>query len=228
MSKAKKKILSFIEELELHANEVETSTKKDNRKAKGALYKWGEDFDEEKFEPLPRIFLENLDVFQFKGSELAVLIQIFMWWTNRTKWPTCHYDAIANRTGLSNRMIMDTLKRLEEKQLRVPAISYENVKNKPSIVYKEVKWADIGLIKRLKYTELPPEMKTRSNNGARFFDMSNLINICIHLLNQKKLAQSSEEAINKVRQTKNSTELIEHITSSKDFKEYSRFLRKHQ
>jgi hypothetical protein len=224
----KSKELNFVESLELHANEVATSPSRESRKGKGALFKWGEDFDDEKFEPLPRIFLENLDVFQFKGSELAVLIQIFMWWTDRTKWPTCHYDAVANRTGLSNRMIMGTLKRLEEKQIRVPTIDYENIKNKPSIVYKEVKWAEVGLIKRLKYVELPLEMKTRSNNGARFFDLSNLINICIHLLNQKKLAQDSEKAISKVRQTKSSTEIIEQITSSIGFKDYSRFLRKHQ
>ncbi|MEH6626614.1 MAG: hypothetical protein V7739_09220 [Motiliproteus sp.] len=221
----KDKELDFFESIGMLADEAGS---KQPRKVKNALYKWGEDFDDEKFEPLPRIFLENLDVFQFTGSELAVLIQIFMWWTNRGKWPTCFYDAIASRTGLSTRMIMDTLKRLEEKQVRVPAIEYLVVKNRPSIVYKEVKWAKIGLIKRLKYSELPPEMKTKSNKGARFFDLSNLLDICSHLINQKNVAQKGEEAISRIRQTKSSEELVYDITSSKDFKEYSRFLRKHQ
>ena len=217
--------LDFFENLEAIASGYKV---KESRKGKGALYKWGEVFENEKFEPLPRILLENLDVFQFKGSELAVLIQIFMWWTDRNRWPTCHYDAIANRTGLSNRMIMDTLKRLEEKQIRVPTIKYENVNKKPTLVYKEEKWAEEGLIKRLRYIDLPQNMKTRSNNGARFFDLSNLLNICEHLLNQKKQAQRSEELFNKIRQTKTADELITEITSSRDFKEYSRFLRKHQ
>jgi hypothetical protein len=221
----KDKELDFFESIEVLSSDTGG---KQSTKVKKALYKWGEAFDDEKFEPLPRIFLENLDVFQFKGSELAVLIQIFMWWTDRARWPTCHYDSIASRTGLSNRMIMDTLKRLEEKQIKVPAIEYVVVKNKPCIVYKEVKWAKEGLIKRLKYRELPPEMRTRSNKGARFFDLSNLLDVCIYLINQKNVAQKGEEAINRIRQTKSSEELVHDITSSKDFQEYSRFLRKHQ
>lgn len=102
------------------------------------------------------------------------------------------------------------------------------VKGKPSILYKETKWATKGIIQRLKYQELPPEMRTRSNNGARFFDLSNLIDICEYLLNQKHMAKKGEETINMVRQTKSSEELIKEITSSKDFQSYSRFLRKHQ
>jgi|SaaInl5LU_22_DNA_1037371.scaffolds.fasta_scaffold02186_5 hypothetical protein len=224
-SEKKTKNLDFFESLE---KELEIKSDKPSRRSKSALHKWGEQFDDEKFEPLPRILLENLDVFQFKGSELAVLIQILMWWTDRTKWPTCHYETISSRTGLSTRMIMDTLKRLEEKQIKVPSISYEIVKGRPSIIYKEVKWSTPGVINRLKYSELPPSMKTRSNNGARFFDLSNLIDICEHLLNQKNMAKRGEESINMVRQKKSSDELIEEITSSKDFQSYSRFLRKHQ
>jgi hypothetical protein len=224
--------LDFFESIEMLSAEAESKQSKAGSKqskaGRNALYKWGADFDEEKFEPLPRIFLENLDVFQFRGSELAVLIQILMWWTNRDKWPTCFYDAIASRTGLSTRMIMDTLKKLEEKQVIVPTIEYEVVRNKPHIVYKEVKWKKRGLIKRLKYNELPSEMKTRSNNGARFFDLSSFLDICSHLIKQKNAARKGEEAISKIRQIKSSQELVHDITSSKDFKEYIRFLRKHQ
>jgi len=199
-----------------------------SKRSRGALHKWGAQFEKEKFEPLPRIFLENLDVFQFRGSELQVLIQILMWWTDRSRWPTCHYETIASRTGLTPRMIMDTLKRLEEKQVVVPTFEYTVVKNRPAMFFKPVKWSKKGLLKRLKFTELPADMRSRSNNGARFFDLTNLIEICTHLLNQKQQAQRGAESINMVRQLKSSEEVIEEITSTKDFKEYARFLRKHQ
>jgi len=199
-----------------------------SKKTKSALHKWGAKFEKEKFEPLPRIFLENLDVFQFKGSELQVLIQILMWWTDHSRWPTCHYETIASRTGLTPRMIMDTLKRLEEKRIVVPNFEYGVIKNRPAMFYKPVKWSTPGLLKRLKFSELPKEMQTRSNSGARFFDLTNLIDICIHLINQKDLAQKGAERINLVRQIKSSEEIIDELTSSKDFKEYTRFLRKHQ
>jgi len=206
---------------------TESSTESTKR-TKSALHKWGTQFEKEKFEPLPRIFLENLDVFQFKGSELQVLIQILMWWTDRSRWPTCHYETIASRTGLSTRIIMDTLKRLEEKSIVVPKFEYVVVKNRPAMYYKPVKWSKKGLLKRLKFNELPADMRTRSNNGARFFDLTNLIEICTHLLQQKEQAQKGAESINMVRQLKTSEEVIDALTSSKGFKEYARFLRKHQ
>lgn len=216
---------SFFVSLEKLAKE---SNSEGTKRTKSALHKWGVAFEKEKFEPLPRIFLENLDVFQFRGSELQVLIQILMWWTDRSRWPTCHYETIASRTGISTRIIMDTLKRLEEKEVVVPSFEYIVVKKRPAMFYKPVKWSRKGLLKRVKYSELPADMRARSNNGARFFDLTNLIDICTHLLNQKQQAQKGAESINMVRQLKSSEELIEDITSSKDFKEYARFLRKHQ
>lgn len=101
---------SFFVSLEKLAKE---SNSEGTKRTKSALHKWGVAFEKEKFEPLPRIFLENLDVFQFRGSELQVLIQILMWWTDRSRWPTCHYETIASRTGISTRIIMDlALKKL--------------------------------------------------------------------------------------------------------------------
>lgn len=216
---------SFFVSLEKLAKE---SNSEGTKRTKSALHKWGVAFEKEKFEPLPRIFLENLDVFQFRGSELQVLIQILMWWTDRSRWPTCHYETIASRTGISTRIIMDTLKRLEEKEVVVPSFEYIVVKKRPAMFYKPVKWSPKGLLKRVKYSELPADMRTRSNNGARFFDLTNLIDICTHLLNQKNQAQKGAESINMVRQLKSSEEVIDEITSSKGYKEYARFLRKHQ
>lgn len=217
-----------IEDFFVRLEKIAENNKEGTNKTKSALHKWGPALEKEKFEPLPRIFLENFDVFQFRGSELQVLIQILMWWTDRSRWPTCHYETIASRTGLSTRMVMDTLKKLEEKAIVVPSFEYVIVKDRPAMVYKPVKWSTKGLLKRVKYRELPDEMRTRSNNGARFFDLTNLIEICTHLLNQKQQAQKGAEKINMVRHLKNSEEVIEGITSSNDFKEYARFLRKHQ
>jgi hypothetical protein len=189
---------------------------------------WGTDFDGQKFEPLPRILLENMDVFQFRGSELAILIQILMWWSDESRWPTCYYDSISSRTGLTNRMVMDNLKRLENKVIKVPKIQFQDIKGKGMISYTHEIWKGKGLIKRLKYSELPEGMKGRGTTGARYFDLSNLLNICIYLMKQHDFAKEAQEQINKARQTKSGEELISDLTKSQDYKEFTRYLRKHQ
>lgn len=200
----------------------ETSVKKK------ALHKWGADFAEQRFEPLPRVLLENMDVFQFRGSELAILIQILMWWSDETRWPTCYYDSIASRTGLSNRIVMDNLKRLEEKIIKVPKIEFSVVKGKGVMSYAQVRWKETGILKRLKYSELPEGMKGRNTTGARYFDLSNLISICEYLIKQQDIAKEAAEQINKARQTKSAEDLVNELMASNDYKDFTRFLRKHQ
>lgn len=206
---------------------LKASQKKNEKKT--ALHKWGAEFDNQKFEPLPRVLLENMDVFQFRGSELAILIQILMWWSEGSRWPTCYYDSIASRTGLSNRIVMDNLKKLEEKVIKVPKIEFGVDKKKRGYVtYNQVPWKSKGLLKRLKYSELPEGMLGRGTKGARYFDLSNLIDICKYLMKQHELAKEATEQINKARQTKSAEELIEDIISSKDYQEVTKYLRKYQ